>query len=144
MPRTDASGNTGKSHMIDIVVVDDDALLRALLAEWLEGAGYAVRVAESCEIALRMLRQHPAGLLITDMDMPGGDGAHTMSQARSLAPAMPVIAMSGGARRPARDWTATALGLGAATTLAKPFDRDALLAAVEAVALQGKYHGVRG
>src|SRR5712671_1433608 len=83
------------TDMIEILVVDNDALLRGLLADWLGEAGYEVRVADSGENALRMLRRRPAGLLITDMDMPGGNGARTLDEVRSILPELPVIAMSG-------------------------------------------------
>ena len=119
--------------MIEVLVVDDDALMRGLLAEWLSEAGYRVRQAENGAIALRMLRSRPAGLLITDMDMPGRDGAQTLDEARRMLPGLAVIAISGGARDGRRNWAATALKLGAAKALAKPFERQDLLAAVAEV-----------
>jgi CheY-like chemotaxis protein len=116
--------------MDEIVVVDDDALIRELLAEWLGEAGYRVRLAGTGSEALQLLRGQPAGLLITDMDMPGRDGAQTLEEARRLLPGLAVIAISGGERKGKRDWVATARDLGAASTLAKPFERADLLAAV--------------
>ena len=130
--------------MIEILVVDDDALMRDLLAEWLGEAGYGVRVADNGENALQMLLRRPAGLLITDMDMPGTDGAQTMDQARRVAPGLPIIAISGGTREARQNWMATALKLGAAKALTKPFDRQELLAAVEEVAPRDQYDPVRG
>ena len=116
--------------MDEIVVVDDDALIRELLVEWLSAAGYRVRPAETGSDALQMLRGKSAGLLITDMDMPGRDGAQTLDEARRLQPGLAVIAISGGARKSKRDWVAIAHELGASSTLAKPFERADLLAAV--------------
>ena len=124
--------------MIDVLVVDDDALMRGLLAEWLSDAGYRVRQAENGTNALQMLRSRPAGLLITDMDMPGRDGAQTLDEARRMLPGLPVIAISGGARDGKQNWAATALKLGAAKALAKPFERQDLLAAVEEVVPRDK------
>jgi DNA-binding NtrC family response regulator len=117
--------------MIDILVVDDDALMRGLIADWLSEAGYRVRQAETGTAALQMLRDRPAGLLITDMDMPGRNGAQTLGEARGLLPGLAVIAMSGGGRLSGQNWAAKARELGAARTLAKPFGRQDLLAAVE-------------
>jgi DNA-binding response OmpR family regulator len=119
--------------MIEILVVDDDALMRGLLAEWLSEAGYRVRQAETGTVALQMLRSRPAGLLITDMDMPGRDGAQTLGEARRMLPGLAVIAISGGTRNGKQNWAAIALKLGAAKALAKPFERQDLLAAVEEV-----------
>jgi CheY-like chemotaxis protein len=124
--------------MDEIVVVDDDALIRELLVEWLSEAGYRVRQAGTGSEALHMLRGQPAGLLITDMDMPGRDGAQTLEEARRLQPGLAVIAISGGARKGRRDWVATASDLGAASTLAKPFERADLLAAVAKILPQQK------
>ena len=119
--------------MIDVLVVDDDPLMRGLLAEWLSEAGYGVRQAENGTTALQMLHSQPAGLLITDMDMPGCDGAQTLEEARRMLPGLAVIAISGGARDAKQNWVAIASRLGAAKTLAKPFERQELLAAVEEV-----------
>jgi CheY-like chemotaxis protein len=54
-----------------------------------------------------------------------------------MVPALPVIAISGGARDGRENWAASALKLGAAKTLAKPFSREDLLAAVEDVMPRG-------
>ena len=85
-----------------------------------------------------MLHRQPAGLLITDMDMPGRDGAQTLEEARRMLPGLAVIAISGGARDAKHDWVAVASRLGAAKTLAKPFERQELLAAVEEVVPRDK------
>jgi CheY-like chemotaxis protein len=90
-----------------------------------------------------MLRSRPAGLLITDMDMPGPDGAQTLGEARRLLPDLAVIAISGGARDGRKNWASTARAQGAARTLAKPFERQDLLAAVEAVVSGDKAAGAR-
>jgi CheY-like chemotaxis protein len=126
--------------MIEILVVDDDALMRGLLAEWLSEAGYRVRQAETGTAALEMLRSQPAGLLITDMDMPGRDGAQTLGEARRVLPGLAVIAISGGARDGKQNWASAARERGAALTLAKPFERQDLLAAVEEV-VSGNHSG---
>lgn len=130
---TKPTGRPKTADMIEVLVVDDDALMRGLLAEWLSDAGYRVRQAENGANALQILHSRPAGLLITDMDMPGRDGAQTLDEARRMLPGLPVIAISGGARDGRQNWAATALKLGAAKALAKPFERRDLLAAVEEV-----------
>ncbi|HEX4984622.1 MAG TPA: response regulator [Burkholderiales bacterium] len=119
---------------MDILVVDDDALMRDLLTEWLSDAGYRVRQAATGADALRMLRSRAARLLISDMDMPGRDGVQTLSEARQLLPDLAMIAISGGPGASGRrSWVSAARESGATRTLAKPFDRDVLLAAVEEV-----------
>jgi len=124
--------------MMEVLVVDDDALMRGMLAEWLAEAGYRVREAENGTKALQMLRIRPADLLISDMDMPGRDGAQTIDEARRMLPGLTVIAISGGARDDRQNWKAKALKLGAAKALAKPFERRDLLAAVKEFMPQDK------
>jgi len=124
--------------MMEVLVVDDDALMRGMLAEWLAEAGYRVREAENGTKALQMLRIRPADLLISDMDMPGRDGAQTIDEARRMLPELTVIAISGGARDERQNWKAKALKLGAAKALAKPFERRDLLAAVKELMPQDK------
>lgn len=117
--------------MIEVLLVDDDALMRGLLAEWLSEAGYRVRHADNGVNALRLLRARRFGLLITDMDMPISDGTQILNEVRCVQPELAVIAISGGDRDRAHSWVATALKLGAAKALAKPIERRELLAAVE-------------
>jgi len=124
--------------MMEVLVVDDDALMRGMLAEWLAEAGYRVREAENGTKALQMLHIRPADLLISDMDMPGRDGAQTIDEARRMLPGLTVIAISGGARDDRQNWKAKALKLGAAKALAKPFERRDLLAAVKELMPQDK------
>ena len=124
--------------MIEVLLADDDALMRALIAEWLSEAGYRVRQAAGGEEALGMLRSGPARLLITDMDMPGLDGGQTLGEATRMWPSLAVIAISGGTQgsrqgRSGRTWVANALKLGASKALAKPFERHELLRAIEDV-----------
>ena len=124
-------------------MVDDDALMRGLLGEGLREAGYRVRQAENGESGLKMLRSRPFGLLITDTDMPGRDGAPTLDEARRLLPGLPVSAISGGARDGRQNWAAVALMLGTAKALTKPFERQVLLAAIEEVVRRDKSGAVR-
>ena len=124
--------------MTEVLVVDDDALMRGLLAEWLSEAGYRVREAENGTKALQMLRGRPACLLISDMNMPGRDGAQTIDEALRLLPDLAVIAISGGAPQGEQSWMKKALGVGASKALAKPFEKGELMAVVNEVLPRGK------
>ena len=123
--------------MSQVLLVDDDPLMRELLAEWLGEAGYRVRQADNGASALQMLSSQPAGVLITDMDMPGRDGAQMLAEVLRTWPDMPVIAISGGARDGKANWAATAIKLGAAKTLDKPFEKRQLLSAVKDILATG-------
>jgi CheY-like chemotaxis protein len=79
-----------------ILVVDDDAEVREILAETLIEFGYAVVQANSGEEALPMLdSRSDLDLLITDVRMPGMSGLELVEQARSRSPALKVIVISG-------------------------------------------------
>ncbi|MGQ0844753.1 MAG: hybrid sensor histidine kinase/response regulator [Sporichthyaceae bacterium] len=65
---------TGSSRRSEILVVDDAMTVRELQRSILERAGYAVRTASDGLEALAMLRQAPADLVLTDVEMPGLDG----------------------------------------------------------------------
>ena len=119
--------------MYDILVVDDDVLIRSLVADWLASAGYSVRDAEHGMAALIMLRAEPARLLITDMQMPCLDGQQTLTVLRREFPELPVIAMSGQFRSGLGLTGEMALQLGARKVLAKPFARVDLLDLVREV-----------
>jgi two-component system chemotaxis sensor kinase CheA len=59
---------------VGILVVDDTAVVRELERSILEEAGYRVRTAADGHAALAALADGPADLVVTDLDMPGGDG----------------------------------------------------------------------
>jgi CheY-like chemotaxis protein len=117
----------------DILVADDDALLRGMVAEWLAQVGYSVREAQDGVAALALLRAAPARLLITDMQMPALNGAETLAIVCREFPAMPVIAMSGHFDSGAGFTRDTVVKQGASQVLTKPFSRDDLLTLVRAV-----------
>ena len=119
--------------MSDILVVDDDALTRCLVTDWLVAAGYRVRQAEDGEAALAVLRAEPVRLLITDMQMPRLSGAETLAVVRREFPTLRVIAMSAAFGSRETPSTGTALALGARRVLAKPFACQDLLAVVTEV-----------
>jgi DNA-binding response OmpR family regulator len=117
--------------MIEILLVDDDALVRGLLAEWLVAAGYRVQHADNGSTAHEMLLTRDFGLLITDMDMPISGGLDIIKVVRRIRPGLPVIAVSGGKRDGGQNWIVSALNHGATKALPKPLERCELLAAVE-------------
>ena len=114
----------------DILIIDDDAILRELVADWLEAEGYRVRKAAHTAAALKALEEAPAALVVSDMFMPGPCGAAAIAVLRRGAPSAPVIALSGGFNTLTGISTEEALAAGAARALAKPVRRAQLLIAV--------------
>jgi CheY-like chemotaxis protein len=113
----------------EILVIDDDAIMRDLIVDWLEAAGYRVHKATDCNAACAALERGPA-LVVSDMWMPGPCGPAAIAFLKDKSPRTQLIAVSGhfgsGQGCSAQD----ALGAGAARALAKPVKRAELLAAV--------------
>ena len=67
----------------EILIVDDDALSRKILAQVLTSAGYNCQVCGDGAEALEMIHAKPPSLLLLDFDMPGANGAEVLKQLRS-------------------------------------------------------------
>ena len=80
-----------------VLLVEDEALLRMIIADELLDAGYSVVEASDGQRALEMLTEHSSvDLLFTDIRMPGGlSGWDVAEQARALCPNIPVIYATG-------------------------------------------------
>jgi CheY-like chemotaxis protein len=80
-----------------VLLVEDEALLRMIIADELLDAGYSVVEASDGQRALEMLTEQPSvGLLFTDIRMPGGlSGWDVAEQARALRPNIPVFYATG-------------------------------------------------
>ena len=113
-----------------VLVIDDDAILRDLVADWLEGAGYKVRKATDCQSALQALDGGAPALIVSDMFMPGRCGGAAIAELKRHAPNTPLIAVSGYFKSGSGVSADEALAAGAARALAKPVRRAQLLIAV--------------
>jgi len=67
----------------EILVVDDDAMSRRVLAQLLSAAGYKCRVSNDGSEALETIHARPPSLLLLDFDMPGLNGAEVLRRLRS-------------------------------------------------------------
>jgi PAS domain S-box-containing protein len=107
-----------------ILVVDDDPLVLANTAAVLEDLGHRVRSAASGEVALaEMAADGAVDLIVTDQLMPGMTGVQLATRIRAIAPAMPILIVSGFAEFGEDD-------AGQFPILAKPFDGQALAQAL--------------
>src|SRR5438128_7805454 len=73
------SSNSGA----EILIVDDDAMSRRILARLLTSAGYNCRVCKDGSEALAIVDAKPPSLLLLDFDMPGPNGAEVVRRLRS-------------------------------------------------------------
>jgi len=114
----------------DILIIEDDAIMREAVSEWLRAAGYRVRTAENGDAGLASITADLPALVVTDLHMPGTGGAVVIAELQQHHSEIPVIAISGlfesGFGMSADDVVA----LGAARALAKPFKRKDLLTLV--------------
>jgi len=67
----------------EILVVDDDAMSRRVLAQLLSAAGYNCRVCKDGSEALDAIQDRPPSVLLLDFDMPGPNGAEVLQRLRS-------------------------------------------------------------
>jgi len=114
-----------------ILLVEDDPMIGAAVAEGLRGAGYAVDWTHDGDAGSRALAAGtPYALLVLDIGLPGRDGLALLRGLRSHGSALPVLLMT--ARDAVGDRVA-GLDAGADDYLVKPFDLDELLARVRAL-----------
>ena len=122
--------------MSRILIVEDDTNLRMILQNIVVQAGYSVLTAADGSEALDHIYQDPPQLVITDIIMPETEGIELILSLRKLFPDIPIIAISGGGQLGADYYLDMAREFGADITLAKPFDKQMLLDAVESLLRQ--------
>jgi DNA-binding NtrC family response regulator len=105
-----------------ILIIDDDDQFRGMLKKILEKAGYNnIEEANDGRTGMKLFRQRPFDLVITDIIMPDKEGIETIVELKSEYPPVKIIAMSGGGRIGPQNYLEMAKRLGASRTLAKPF-----------------------
>src|SRR6195952_1718830 len=114
----------------DVLIVDDEADIRDLVAGILSDEGYAVRTAADSDSALAALRARKPALLVLDIWMQGGgmDGLELLDLVKDLDGDLPVIMISGHGNI---ETAVSAIKRGAYEFLEKPFKSDRLLLVVE-------------
>lgn len=115
---------------IDVLVVDDDALLREVLVARLRHEGYRVTGAENGQLALDAMATTPPGILITDWQMPEMDGLQLCSAVREKAEfdGMPIYMFSAS---PAEDGDVALAGIADARYIQKRNGLNGLVAALK-------------
>ena len=110
-----------------ILVVDDEANLRRVLAAQLERDGYEVHTAQDGNQAIEFIREHHVDLVITDLRMPKVGGMDLLRWVQTEEPQVPVVMLTAHATV---DTAVLALKHGAVDYISKPFDKDELRSAV--------------
>ncbi|WP_419783207.1 response regulator [Maridesulfovibrio sp.] len=112
-----------------ILIVDDDAKLRELLTQYLEGYGYEVSTLPSGEGLIEEVKKTSPGIIILDIMMPGKDGLEVLRDLRPHSN-IPVIMLTAKGEDTDR---IVGLELGADDYISKPFNPRELLARIKAV-----------
>ncbi|MBH3345307.1 sigma-54-dependent Fis family transcriptional regulator [Pseudomonas parafulva] len=113
---------------VNVLLVEDDRVLREALADTLDLGGFAFKAVDSAEQALKVVHEEPFNLVISDVNMPGMDGHQLLAQLRRQQPHLPVLLMTAHA---AVERAVEAIRQGAVDYLVKPFEPKALLKLVQ-------------
>ena len=106
--------------MARILIIDDDELLRSVLAKALTHAGHTVIQAADGRQGVDLVRATEVDVAVTDLIMPVQVGVETIVTLRRDKPVLPIIAMSGGTSN-SKLYLEIAGKIGARHILSKPF-----------------------
>jgi FixJ family two-component response regulator len=123
----DASNGHIRHRVIVVGVVDDDESVRDALSSLIRSAGYQCELFSSAEAFLVSNRLGQTDCMLLDIQMPGLSGIELYSRLREMSCFVPVIFVTAHTDDALR---AKALRDGATAFLEKPFNDDALLAAI--------------
>lgn len=115
------------SQRVRICLVDDDVFVLDATALGLRDAGFEVVTAPGAAAGLDLVEQRGADVIVTDLNMPGTNGAQLISQARAKWPDMPIVAITGSFLVD----SAGARSVGADAVVAKPFRPSQLKEVIE-------------
>ena len=101
-----------------ILLVEDEAVLREALRDWLVDDGYEVEVAESGEEALDRIKKENFGFIVLDLRLPGIDGLHVFEEAKDLKPQTRGVIITA---YPSKETLTKAKEIGLLDYLPKPF-----------------------
>jgi DNA-binding NtrC family response regulator len=111
----------------DVLVVDDEEVVRRGVARILKSAGFTVTCVESAGAAIAHPQLSRCRLVLCDLMLPDRPGTSVLTALRERGLATPVLVITGYATTASID---QALAAGAAGVLPKPFDEEELLTAV--------------
>ncbi len=122
-----ATGEGARAEVFHILVVDDEANIRAPLVRLFRLHGYQAEGVESGLAALAALEREACDLMVVDLNLPGMDGIEVIRLARKLAPDLQVIVLTGHATL---DSAIAALKLNAVDYIQKPASLEAIATVV--------------
>ncbi len=124
--------------MANILLVEDDDLVRDMLTQVLERASHQVTIATNGEEATECLRKAAPDIMVTDIIMPKKSGITLIAEVKNRHPNLEIIAISGGGRLDPTGYLDLSETLGASVSFEKPIDNTALLMAIDLL-----LHGIK-
>ena len=113
--------------MAHVLIVDDDESDRTLMRAILGSEDHVLYLASNGEEALKLYLRHPIDVVVTDIQMPRGDGIELISALKGLDPDASIVAVSG--QKPHKLQVAQLAG--ARSILQKPLTKKGLVEAIE-------------
>ncbi|MDH5696670.1 MAG: response regulator, partial [Dehalococcoidia bacterium] len=101
-----------------VLIVEDEAVVRESVRDWLVEDGYDVDVAEDGEEALKKIKKEEFGVIVLDLKLPGIDALQVFEQAKELKPGTKGVIITA---YPSEETQEKAKSLGFLDYLAKPF-----------------------
>jgi two-component system OmpR family response regulator len=126
--------STGAVKTAKILVIDDESEITEIIEAFLDNAGYAVKVENSPEMAIKVAKEVKPDLILLDIMMPGIDG-YTICNRIKEDPALdntPVIFLTG---KDSKDDQGRSFQVGGDMFIKKPFSCERLLEIVNIVLL---------
>jgi FixJ family two-component response regulator len=108
----------------NVVIIEDDVLVRQALGDCVESAGYVVEGFGSAEEFLASAAEHTAACLIVDIQLPGITGLELQGKLAAAGKGLPIVFVSAQGTSANRE---KAIRQGASGFLSKPFRREDLL-----------------
>jgi len=114
---------------VNIIVDDDENVIRTLFKDTLESLGHRVITAKTSDEGLELVKQDDFDLVFLDIKLPGIDGAELFKQIKAIDPSIRVTIITG---YPESEIMARALVYGPFGVMNKPFSESDIISAVNA------------
>jgi len=116
--------------MKSVLIVEDEAIMRESLRDWLKDRGYEVETAQEGEEALQEIGKRGFGVVVLDLRLPGKNGLELLKEATAQNPKLKGIIITA---YPSMETAVEAMKIGAVDYLVKPFAPDALEKSIQEV-----------
>ena len=116
--------------MKPVLIIEDEAIMRESLRDWLRDEGYEVETVEEGEEALQRIGKKEFGVAVLDLRLPGRDGLEVLKEATARSPKLRGIIITA---YPSVETAVEAMKIGAVDYIVKPFSPDALEKSIQEV-----------